>query len=65
MSENNESDAFQLLERGLQRWMWKKGWTELRQIQESAVVPILDGKRDVILAAPTAGGKQRLHFFPS
>lgn len=64
MTEGGDSDAFARLDRGLQRWMWKKGWKELRQIQESAIGPILEGKRDVILAAPTAGGKTEAAFLP-
>lgn len=65
MAANDEtSQAFSLLHPGLQRWLWKKGWKELRPIQERAIKPILDGKCDVILAAPTAGGKTEAAFLP-
>ena len=63
-ADDDTSQAFSLLHPGLQRWLWKKGWKELRPIQERAFKPILDGKCDVILAAPTAGGKTEAAFLP-
>src|SRR5215469_1259931 len=39
------------------------GWTSLRSLQEEAVAPVLDGK-DVLLLAPTAGGKTEAAVFP-
>ena len=44
--------------------MHRRGWTELRRIQEAAVEPILAADRDVVLAAATAGGKTEAAFFP-
>lgn len=44
--------------------MYRLHWTALRPIQEAAVEPILAAERDVILAAPTAGGKTEAAFFP-
>ena len=64
MSGAEPSQAFELLNTGLQRWMWKQGWKELRPIQEEAAGPILKGIRDVIIAAPTAGGKTEAAFLP-
>jgi ATP-dependent helicase Lhr and Lhr-like helicase len=58
------SNAFQRLHPKLQRWMYRLNWTSLRPIQEAAVEPILAAERDVILAAPTAGGKTEAAFFP-
>ena len=41
------------------------GWTALRQIQEEAIRAILAAEqRDVIIAAPTAGGKTEAVFLP-
>jgi ATP-dependent Lhr-like helicase len=39
------------------------GWAELRPLQESAVAPVLNG-HDVLLAAPTAGGKTEAVMLP-
>ena len=58
------SSGFQRLHEHLQRWVWDQGWTELRDVQEKAIGPILDGGRDVIIAAATAGGKTEAAFLP-
>ncbi|MEV5570210.1 DEAD/DEAH box helicase [Spirillospora sp. NPDC052269] len=39
------------------------GWPDLRPLQRRAVAPILDGE-DVLLLAPTAGGKTEAAVFP-
>ena len=39
------------------------GWTELREVQEACIDPILAGK-DVVILAETAGGKTEAAFFP-
>lgn len=57
------SNAFDQLSRPMQRWIWDQGWTELRDIQESAVVPIL-AREDVIVSAATASGKTEAAFLP-
>lgn len=62
-SDGRSSSAFHQLHSGVQRWIWDKGWRELRPIQELALEPILAG-RDVVLAAPTAGGKTEAAFLP-
>jgi len=48
----------------IQRWVWDQGWTDLRDIQSQAIGPILDGGRDVIIAAATASGKTEAAFLP-
>ncbi len=57
------SHAFQRLHPNVQRWIWRKGWPHLHPVQERAVAPILEG-RDVLLSAPTAGGKTEAAFLP-
>jgi ATP-dependent Lhr-like helicase len=47
----------------MQRWIWDQGWTELRDIQEMAVAPIL-AREDVIISAATASGKTEAAFLP-
>jgi ATP-dependent helicase Lhr and Lhr-like helicase len=39
------------------------GWTELRPLQQAAIAPVLADK-DVLLLAPTAGGKTEAATFP-
>ena len=39
------------------------GWTELRPLQQAAIVPVLAGQ-DALLLAPTAGGKTEAAAFP-
>jgi ATP-dependent Lhr-like helicase len=53
-----------MLHAGIQRWIWESGWTELRDAQERAIPPIMEGKRDVIVAAATAAGKTEAAFLP-
>lgn len=57
-----DSSAFQRLHPRLQRWVWEKGWTELRDAQERACEPILAGDKDVIISAATASGKTEAAF---
>ena len=59
------SAGFNRLAEGVRRWVWKQGWPSLREIQEMALLPVLDGKEDVILSAATAGGKTEAAFLPA
>src|SRR5262245_7152674 len=63
-SGERSSVGFGRLHEHIQRWVWDQGWTDLRDIQERAIDPILDGGRDVIIAAATAGGKTEAAFLP-
>ena len=58
------SDAFDKLAEPVQRWIWDRGWGELHDVQERAIFTLLDGERDLIIAAPTAGGKTEAAFLP-
>ncbi len=57
------SRAFDRLAPALQRWIWREGWDELRDIQEQAIPLILDG-RDVLISSATASGKTEAAFLP-
>ena len=59
-----KSDTFHLLHPSVQRWIYNQGWTELRDAQERAAGPILDGSQDIIIAAATASGKTEAAFLP-
>lgn len=62
MSE--QSLSYQLLDDKIQRWIWKQGWTSLKDIQEKAIPIILNKNSDVIISAETAGGKTEAVFLP-
>jgi ATP-dependent helicase Lhr and Lhr-like helicase len=61
----SESRGFNQLNQGVQRWIWAQNWTELRDIQEKAIDPILSANCDVIISASTAGGKTEAAFLPA
>ena len=53
-----------MLAEPVRRWVWDKGWGELREVQEKAITILVGGERDLIIAAPTAGGKTEAAFLP-
>lgn len=59
------SNNFELLDDKVKHWIWKKGWESLRDIQEQAIKPILEAKKDVIISASTAAGKTEAAFLPA
>ena len=59
-----QSSSFLLLDSKVQQWIWRQGWSSLKDIQENAIPPILDGDCDVIISAATAGGKTEAVFLP-
>lgn len=61
---NEQSSAFELLAEPVQKWIWAKGWTGLRDIQEKATPVLLQQSNDLIIAASTAGGKTESAFLP-
>jgi len=56
--------AIERLHPEVQRRLHRAGWTGLRDAQERAVTSILEGKRDVLIAAATAAGKTEAAFLP-
>ena len=52
------------LDERIQRWVWQKGWTALRDAQEAAIPILLHADQDVIIAAATAAGKTEAAFLP-
>lgn len=55
---------FDQLNPKVQRWVWQQGWSDLKPIQQNSIPPIIDADRDVIIAAPTAGGKTEAAYLP-
>ena len=45
---------FQRLDPRVQKWVFKQGWNDLRDIQKKAIPAILAGDRDVLISASTA-----------
>ena len=58
------SKAFELLDRKIQKWIWKEQWDQLRDIQEDAIPTIIEGEKDVIIASATASGKTEAAILP-
>lgn len=58
-------DSFQKLHPLVQKWIYKQGWPDLREIQKRAIEPILAGNKDVLISASTAAGKTEAFFLPA
>ena len=63
-SNYERSTAFDRLAEPVRRWIWKEEWNTLRVIQEHSIHLLLDTDSDLIIAAPTAGGKTEAAFLP-
>jgi ATP-dependent helicase Lhr and Lhr-like helicase len=63
-SSESRGSNIELLDERIQRWVWAKGWTSLRDAQELAIPVLLEGQKDVIIAAATASGKTEAAFLP-
>ena len=59
-----QSASFDLLHEHVRRWIWKQGWSGLRDIQERSIPALLDGGRDLVISAGTASGKTEAAFLP-
>lgn len=63
-SDQGASAAFELLHPKVRKWIWQQRWQELRDAQEAAIAPLLEGDLDVLIAAATASGKTEAAFLP-
>lgn len=45
------SVSFDLLDERVRQWIWRQGWTSLKDIQENAIPAVLAGDKDVIISA--------------
>ncbi len=64
MSQADASTTFERLHPKVQRWIWRQGWQELRDIQELAIPALIESDSDLIIAAATASGKTEAAFLP-
>ena len=53
-----------MLDERIQRWVWSRGWTSLKDAQEEAIPILLNAQQDVIISAATASGKTEAAFLP-
>ena len=58
------SSSFSLLDEKVQKWVWRQGWSSLKDIQENSIPIVLSQDNDVIISAATAGGKTEAVFLP-
>ncbi|MCA1386042.1 MULTISPECIES: DEAD/DEAH box helicase [unclassified Bradyrhizobium] len=63
-SASNLEGAYDKLHPTIRRWIWDQGWDELREIQARTIISVLDGDRDILIAASTAAGKTEAAFLP-
>lgn len=56
--------AYDRLHPKIRRWIRDQGWDELREIQARTILSVLDGDRDIVIAATTAAGKTEAAFLP-
>jgi ATP-dependent Lhr-like helicase len=64
-SSSARSSSFGLVDKRLQKWAWQQRWTKLHEIQEKTIQAIMaTPTSDVVVAAPTAGGKTEAVFLP-
>lgn len=63
-ASSSESQGFEQLDERIRHWIWREGWTALRDAQERAIPALINADRDVIVAAATAAGKTEAAFFP-
>lgn len=59
------SSSLSALDTRIQKWVYRQGWSALRDIQEEAIEPILSGGQDIIISASTASGKTEAFFLPA
>ncbi len=57
-------DAFELLNKKIQKVIYEMKWESFRPIQNDAIVHMITSPSDLILSAPTASGKTEAAFLP-
>jgi ATP-dependent Lhr-like helicase len=58
------SRAYALFHPKVQRWIYERGWSRLRDVQERAAQVVVEGVRDVIISSATASGKTEAALLP-
>ena len=65
VSQFSEGSDFAHLDPRVQKWVYKQGWQDLRDIQKKSISPILAGDTDIVISASTAAGKTEAAFLPA
>lgn len=65
VSQFSKDSHFSRLDPRIQKWIYKQGWQDLRDIQKKSIPPILAGDTDVVISASTAAGKTEAAFLPA
>lgn len=60
----SEPSAFNRLAPFIQEFIWKHGWTEMRDVQVRSAAVAFDTDRHLLLASGTASGKTEAAFLP-
>lgn len=60
----DKSSSFDLLHPLVQKFIWNQHWHSLQTIQENSIPYVLNADCDLIISAPTGGGKTEAVFFP-
>lgn len=55
---------FERLAPFIKEFVYRQGWTDLRQMQDEAIGAVLDGTDDILLAGATASGKTEAALLP-
>ncbi len=57
--------GFDALHEKVREWIWREGWTSLRDIQEEAIQVLLgSSETDLVISSATASGKTEAAFLP-
>lgn len=56
--------AFNRLSSQIQKQLYNMAWTQLRGIQVNTINAVMDGKKNILISAKTAGGKTEAAFLP-
>ena len=62
--ETMNGSAFDRYSSFIQQYIYRKGWTDLREVQAQACEAILDTDSHVVISSGTASGKTEAAFFP-
>ncbi len=62
-ASSSNASVFDTLCEPVKKWVWKQGWSSLRDVQAKAIPHLLSGG-DAIISAATAGGKTEAAFLP-